>query len=205
MDEQLVQPIAVLKNSGSHEEVVQAVAEASVLAWLNAPEDPAWEAWLSGRFTKSVRRATPAQISAATEFALADVGVNEAQALGFAPMTYAEYPKVLSKMQVANTDFERTGRWIVDPYAEGPKLWLNVENEMTTGKTAAQVAHGLFAWLLRKSEEERRAWQGNGMPLSIAEVPASYFAKMRFVSVVTVNDAGFTEVDPHTTTVVVTE
>lgn len=197
----LVQAIAIEKNAGSHEDVVRAVALASVLAWILTPEDPRWKAWLAGRFTKSVRRGTAGQIAAAQEDAKAIVGCGEAVAYGFIPSTYEDMSKPLSKMQVSGSEFERSGQWIVE--SEGPAVWINSDIEMSTGKTAAQAAHGLFAWVLRLSDEERDHWVENGTPVTFLEVPAKEIkALAKLESAVPIVDAGFTEIDPGTMTVV---
>ena len=52
---ELVQPIVLLR-SGSHEDAVRCVAEASLRAYVSAPDLPDWEAWLAGSSTKTVRR-----------------------------------------------------------------------------------------------------------------------------------------------------
>lgn len=54
---ELVQPIVLLR-SGSHEDAVRCVAEASLRAYVSAPDLPEWRQWLAGSFTKTVRRAS---------------------------------------------------------------------------------------------------------------------------------------------------
>jgi hypothetical protein len=54
---ELVQPIILLR-SGSHEDAIRCVAEASLRAYVSAPDLPEWEQWLAGSFTKKVRRAS---------------------------------------------------------------------------------------------------------------------------------------------------
>lgn len=181
---------------------MHAVALASVLAWLETPEDPAWSEWLKGRFTKTVRRGTAGQFEAAAEFAVATVMVGEVEALGFIPMAYEDMPQPVTKMQVANLDRPKSELWI--RHAEGPTVWINEDAGMTTGKTAAQAAHGLFAWLLRQSESDRASWLAEGMPATIMSVPGDAFSAVATEAVVNICDAGFTEVEPGTETVVVT-
>ena len=55
---ELVQSIVLLR-SGSHEDAVRCVAEASLRAYVSAPDLPEWAEWLAGSFTKTVRRAKP--------------------------------------------------------------------------------------------------------------------------------------------------
>lgn len=199
---ELVQPIAISKGRGSHEEVVHAVALASVLAWLNHPDRPSWEQWLSGRFTKSVRRGTPSQMAAVSPLNMSFVRIGEVEAMGFEPMAYEDFPHHLSKMQVANTERPRADLWPV--YEEGPCIWVNEDLEMSTGKTAAQVAHGLFAWLLKRSEQERQDWL-EGIPLLIEPKPEASLRKITPErGGIWIEDAGLTETEPGSLTVVVT-
>lgn len=197
----LVQAIAIQKNAGSHEDVVRAVTLASVLAWTHTPEDPRWKAWLAGRFTKSVRRGTAGQIATAQEEAVSIVGCGEAVAYGFVPSTYEDMSKPLSKMQVSGSEFERSGQWIVE--AEGPVIYINSDIEMSTGKTAAQAAHGLFAWALRSGPIEVENWGHACNPVSMIEVNARDLRELaNMEGAVPITDAGFTEIDPGTMTVV---
>lgn len=198
----LVQAVAIQKNKGSHEDVIRAAALASVIAWVNSYEDPAWNSWLKGRFTKSVRRGTAGQIEAAVEFAASDVMVGEARALGFVPASYDDMLPPISKMQVSGTEYPRSEEpWTVD--FEGPAIYINSDIEMSTGKTAAQAAHGLFAWALRLSDEEREHWVGQGLPVTFFEVPAKEIIDLaELAGAVPIVDAGFTEIDPGSMTVV---
>jgi peptidyl-tRNA hydrolase len=175
---------------------------ASVIAWVMTPEAPEWNSWLRGRFTKSVRRGTAGQIVAAQEFAASHVEVGDAVALGFVPASYEDMPAVISKMQVSGTEYPRSEEpWIVD--FEGPSIYINSDIEMSTGKTAAQAAHGLFAWALRLSDEEREHWVALGLPVTFFEVPAKEIITLAELgSAVPIVDAGFTEIDPGTMTVV---
>jgi len=197
----LVQAVAIRKNVGSHQDVIRAVALASVIAWVTSYEDPAWSSWLKGRFTKSVRRGTAGQVEAAAEFAASDVMVGEARALGFVPSAYEDMVQPLPKMQVSGTEYPRSENWVVDP--EGPTIFINHNAEMSTGKTAAQAAHGLFAWALRLDQEGREHWVGQGFPVTFLEAPARQIKIMaELEGAVPIFDAGFTEIDPGTLTVV---
>lgn len=201
--EQLVQAIVVHKGRGTHEEVVQAVAKASVLAWLQTPELPSWEHWLSGRFTKTVRRASPAQIEALAPMVKATVTHGDVEAFAFEPMVYEDFPKPLAKAQVQGTDFPRAPSfyWSVDIH--GPVISLNKNSEMTTGKTAAQVAHAMFGWVLRQPPEVRERWLNRGMHYSIYELGPDAFEESVAGAEFTIEDAGFTEIEPGTITAAV--
>lgn len=198
---ELVQAIAIQKNKGSHQDVIRATALASVIAWVTSYEDQAWNQWLKGRFTKSVRRGTAGQFETAAEFAASDVMVGEAHALGFVPVSYDDMLPVLSKMQVSGTEYPRSELWVVDH--EGPVVYINSDIDMSTGKAAAQAAHGLFAWALRLDLEAREHWVGSGLPVTFLEAPAKEIKTLSGLGgAVPIVDAGFTEIDPGTMTVV---
>lgn len=207
---ELVQPIAVAK-AGSHESVVTAVASASVFAWFISRSNPRWEEWLSGRFTKTVRRCSVAKLDAFFE-AEKDSGdvtsliparweEDDAIALGCVPMTYEEMPEALRKMQVAEFNRERSGEWHPNP--KGPRIFINADLEMSTGKTAAQVAHGLFGFILAQTEDYREIWLNTHLPFEIAEVRDVAWKSAARRARVVINDAGLTEIEPGSATVAV--
>ena len=194
----LVQPIVVLQEDDTrHEAVVRAAADASVGAYQFA--HPNWERWLAGRFTKTVRRARPnefAKVIAAMEalgFPYSIKMTPHAQVAAFAPLTYEEFPKALSRTQVAGTDFEHEEAWGNAP-GRPITVYINPDVKMTTGKTAALVAHGLFGWRLRHLDAPWPVEYNVFSYVDISDIDAE----------VTIADAGFTEIDPGTITVKVT-
>lgn len=197
-----VQVIAVPKNRGTHEEVVVAVALASVLAWLNDLDNPNWKKWFSGRFTKSVRRGTPSQVGAVKEEAKAIVPVGGVEALGFAPVLYSEMKPPLTKMQVANFERDREST-TYRVNSLGPTLYVNEGLGMSTGKTAAQAAHALMGWALNQSVSEIEGWVLRGFQFSLFGVDSREFESKKILADLVIEDAGFTEVDPHSATVLV--
>lgn len=196
---ELVQPIAVAR-SGSHEDLIAAVAAASLAAYLDHGDDPAWEQWLAGRFTKSVRRGTTAQLEAMAPAALSVIKRGEAVAYGFAPMPYDEYPTPLRKMQVQGTERPRADHWADQG---NPSLLLNGDLGMSTGKAAAQAAHGLWIWWLAVDDSERQEWERSGRPFSVYERSGWLFHRSLDFTGLIVKDAGLTEIAPGTPTVAV--
>jgi peptidyl-tRNA hydrolase len=182
--------------------VVTAVALASVLALVATPEEPAWQAWLDNRWTKTVRRGTGPQLAAAEPFAAAQVEVGGARAYGFVPCTYDELPAPLVKMQVAF--FERDREGDLDDPGRGPVICVNPAVEMSTGKTAAQAAHGIFRWWVARSDQARAAWLASGHPVWVrtALSPAGWSEALRTAEG-TVNDAGLTEISRGALTIAV--
>lgn len=213
--ETFVQPIMLLVDKAdpaAHTDAVQAAALASVLAFAeetlsHAEPDPSWAAWLDGPFTKTVRRAD-AKIfgKLAEKFAgqeHADVAVGKARAMAFRPTTYGALSRHLSKLQVSGTDLpDRTTDHPVAAPEDSPVLTVNAGLGMSTGKTAAQAGHALFAWFLTLDTDARRHWYERGCPFTL-----DFAAPDRFESAAAdvpeellIVDAGRTEIDPGTAT-----
>lgn len=207
----LVQPIAVVPTA--HFDTVAAVAIASTLAAASADLDSPssnWHAWLERAFTKSVRRTRRAadvlRVRALCDETLdaSSFQVGESTAWAFPPMRYEAFPKDLSRLQVSGLDLPRDRtEHDVDPDApERPEVLISRDVAMTTGKTAAQVAHGLMVWmlLLREQSPERLAgWaERPGLRVRVAdldELPADPSES------ITIRDSGLTEITPNSATV----
>lgn len=219
-----VQPIVVSKNS-THEEAVEAVARASVAVWSEQatetfPNDN-YVQWLDGPFTKTVRRASMNEIARLLDYAedgqVPHVAISTADgkgtALAFPPMRYSEMPKLISKLQVHGTDFERaTNRRPLIERNENPAapvaIW--VDESLTTGKAAAAAAHALWAWLLPLAHtcafvDALDVWEAAGRPIVLHFVDAKFLAAVATTTNAhPIIDAGLTEVDPNTLTAVAT-
>jgi len=209
---ELVQQIAV-SNSGSHSDVVCAVARASAKLLLAEFDHPQMQAWLSGRFTKTVRRGSFAKVDALAESivpnATAGVGLlgddlseSIVRAVAFLPMARDEVPPALGKLRVADFNRPHDGNW--SEMNAGPSLFVNGDVEMSTGKTAAQVAHALCAWLLRLPPGGRLRWlHSDGTAFRVREVSGDEFDEDAKRAQVVIRDAGLTEVESGTATVLV--
>lgn len=200
----LVQPIAVLM--GTHEETVHAAALASVLRLIDGAGrgESSWQEWLDGLYTKSVRRVKSQtamdRLVAGTPHSLR-VTIGNASAIAFEPTT--EFSPEVKRLQVSGTEAERSGVW---PFVglRGPLVVINSQVAMTTGKTAAQVAHGLMGWFLRASNDERQLWVDHGYEFNITEsddLSSTPEGIEPDTDVLTIVDAGLTEVEPGTYTV----
>jgi peptidyl-tRNA hydrolase len=189
----------IAARAGSHEEVVVAAARASVRAWLMAPSEPGWEPWITGRFVKSVRRARPAEFERICSRALAVEVEGGARVASFAPIPMEEWWEPLRKLHVGQFERERSGVW--PPQEGGPRLLINPQIEMSTGKTAAQVAHALFAWTLRRDQGPRAEWAEAGLPFGV-ESGSSEFSSLIESWPIVIRDAGRTEIEPGTVTVI---
>jgi peptidyl-tRNA hydrolase len=215
----LVQPIVLLvdKNDpAGHRDSILAAAIASTEAYAKAldsgaGQDDAWALWLSGRFTKSVRRADLKTFTklAADENLITEsfITVGKAKALAYRPVSYEELAKPLSRLQVSGTDLPDVPSTAPSRQRSGdPVIVLNGALGMSTGKSAAQAAHALFAWQLNRgtADAELASIQLASTGLIIAS--ADEFEALRTVAAgPLIVDAGLTEIDPNTATAFVIE
>ena len=199
-----VQPIVLLVDKtdpAAHRDAVAAAAVASVSAYAATGDSEAWDNWLYGRFTKTVRRANPTTFARLAATAPSGpVSVGQAQAIAYEPVTYEQMPKDLGKLQVSGTqlpDGEPA------PWPEGaPVIFLNADLEMSTGKASAQAAHALLSWYLELPFAEQLAWQDAGNPAGVRFVSADRFSALAEseTSGPLIVDAGMTEIEPDTAT-----
>ncbi|MCL2091978.1 MAG: hypothetical protein FWH11_12415 [Micrococcales bacterium] len=200
----LVQPIVVDK-AGTHLATIRAAAVASVLCWYAGRLDEVWAVWLSGPFTKTVRRAKTAQVLALAQMP-GSVTVGRPGDPGFAvalpPVRYTDLPREIVRLQVSGTDLPR------DPALAGDDdcpVALLLRDDLTTGKAAAQAAHALMAWALPKADgmggEVDALVEHAGPPVSLVD-PELLEKAARRPGTVAIRDNGLTEVEPDTLTAV---
>jgi peptidyl-tRNA hydrolase len=200
-----VQPIVVAK-SGHHEETVWLGARASAAIYLEEKVlgDPLsheeatrlayrFHLWLSGPFTKTVRRASQAQMEAVirwarvtrtpfVRFASGDA-VEGSAAIALPPMRYGDLPRRIARLQVSGTDLPRLGTgWSAWQgglkRSQGwPPVDLFVDEQLTTGKATAQAAHALWMWML---DIERAGTATTASPALLAWADAGYPASLTF-------------------------
>lgn len=197
----LVQPIIVM-NTGSHENVVTGVALACYISYgmRNNPQAPVydWDKWLAGPFTKSVRRADEKlwkKIKAEHSCVSASIGTGEDASLvmAFGPME-TPFPKPIQRCQVTGTEMPRRG-W--DTLAiNGFFLAINPDVVMSTGKTAAQVAHAYLGYAIAFPDAE--------FSIRITNDPEVFntLKNENIDNKIMIKDAGFTEIEPGTLTVI---
>lgn len=197
----------------SRTSALEAAAAAAVAVCL--ADEPSWEdplrAWIDGRIRKVSRRARGAHWEAVQALPGVTVTVDGASARALVPGRVVDTPKEVSRLQISGSELPADEPGPVP--AGVPTLWLNPTVEMTAGKAAAQVGHAsmLLAALIRDPEyfatwattdyrcavrtPTRARWES----LHPGDDPAGAW---RSRGVVAVRDAGFTEVDPGTVTVI---
>jgi peptidyl-tRNA hydrolase len=161
----------------------------------------AMRGWQDARIRKVVRRARGAEWRRAA--ALPGITVTGAAAVVrvFPPVLLDEVPKDLAKLQVTGTDLEDPEELpALEPGV--PVLWVNPGLEMSTGKTMAQVGHGVHLAWFELSDADRAAWQEDGFPLAVRTASAARWKELMASGLPVVQDAGFTEIDPGSYTVI---
>ena len=215
----LVQPIVLLvdKNDpASHLDTVLAAAIASVDAYVTAispgaVQHESWAQWLSGRFTKSARRAdlkTFTRLAADENFKRESlITIGKAKAMAYAPALYEDMPKSLMRLQVSGTDLpDEPATASVRKRSGDPVIVLNGDLGMSTGKSAAQAAHALFAWQLNRGLDDAELASLQLASTGLVIVSAEEFTALRTVAAgPLIVDAGLTEIAPNTATAFVIE
>ena len=169
--------------------------------------------WISGRIRKVSRRARGAHWRAVQDLPGLTVTVGGAQVRAMLPGRVADMPKELTRLQISGSELEPDDPG--PPPGGTPVLWLNPNVEMSAGKTSAQVGHAsmIMAARLHGCGEDAALgrWAGTGYRCAVRTPEPSLWRELhpgddperawRDRHVVAVRDAGFTEVDPGTVTV----
>lgn len=207
-------PIVVRKSKtglSRHIDVLEAAARA-VVTFLDDPRSqPGGEwsdavaYWRDGAIRKVVRRGDGKKLEDARALGSVTVsfGGNEdyapAESSVFPPGPVSPLPPQLSKLQVGGTEFPDEGETSVPAAEAVVTIELSPLVTLTTGKAAAQVAHGAQLAFEQMSPEQRDRWREADFSLRVVTPSeADWRTASRPVSVI---DAGFTEVDGPTETV----
>ena len=190
-----------------------AAARAVVLLCLDerAEADGLWapglDAWCDARIRKIARRARGKQWSDVQGLWGVTAEHDGCEARAFVPGRVGDVDPRVKKLQIGGTDVD--GELLSgDPSGggEGLCLWINPGLDMTVGKAAAQVGHASMLGVALFSLDEAQTWYTAGCPLDVrlasAERWAALVAAAERGAVAAVRDAGFTEVEPGSVTVI---
>jgi peptidyl-tRNA hydrolase len=166
-------------------------------------------AWLDNRIRKVARRARGAHWEAVQDLPGVTVEVDGAQARALLPGRVADTPKEVARLQISGSELppDEPG-----PVPAGvPLLLLNPRVPMTVGKAAAQVGHATMILAALLDDERLAGWAAQGYRTAVRTATAAHWKELhpgddpegawRRDGVIAVRDAGFTEVDPGTITV----
>jgi peptidyl-tRNA hydrolase len=161
----------------------------------------AMRGWQDARIRKVVRRARGAEWRRAEALSGITVTGTTAVVRVFPPVLLDEVPKDLAKLQVTGTDLEDPEELpALEPGV--PVLWVNPGLEMSTGKTMAQVGHGAHLAWFELSAADRKAWEADDFRLAVRTASPAVWTELMGSGLPVVQDAGFTEIDPGSYTVI---
>ena len=119
----------------------------------------------------------------------------------FPPAPVDAVPGEIANLQVSGTDFEDPEELpALEPGV--PVLWLNPGLEMSSGKAMAQCGHAAqLAWW-ELSAEARKEWAAADFALAVRTASPARWKALLASGLPVVQDAGFTEVEPGSRTVI---
>ncbi len=166
----------------------------------------AYVGWLDARMRKIARRARGAQWRTAEEVAGVSCSASGCRARAFVPGPVDDVDPRLGRLQIGGTELDRDQP---GPPPQGvPVVWIDGGLEMSLGKAAAQVGHGVMSLAAVLSRSRLEEWIGEGLPLAVREADAATWralavgARAGDPGTAGVVDAGYTEVAPGSLTVV---
>ncbi|WP_408016060.1 peptidyl-tRNA hydrolase [Rhodococcus artemisiae] len=197
--------------------LLEAAAVATVALCLDprvgAGEDGAageWQdaflAWNDARIRKVSRRARGAHWRAAQDVDGVTVDRDGAQARALVPGPVGRLDPRIARLQIGGTDLPHDDPGDVPDGV--PVLWVNAALGMTVGKAAAQVGHASMLLAGALDVDSARAWAATGFRCAVRDADRDRWAELVVMAAegtgVPVRDAGFTEVEPGSMTVIVT-
>lgn len=167
----------------------------------------AMDAWCDARIRKIARRARGAQWQAAQDVPGVTADCDGAQARAYVPGRVGDVDRRIAKLQIGGTE---VGGDMPGDDAPGSRdglvLWINPSLDMTVGKTAAQVGHASMLGVRLLTLDEAARWYEAGCPLDVREASADRWTESIGAAeagrAVVVQDAGFTEIEPGSITVI---
>lgn len=197
--------------------LLEAAAAAALVVCLHEdarPGGPWYEplhTWTSGHIRKVARRARGAHWEAVQKLPGVTVEVEGAEARALVPCRVGDLPREVSRLQISGSDLPAD-----DPGPapdDRPVLLLNPEVTMSAGKAAAQVGHATMLLAALLDPIELAAWGTRHYRCAVRVADREEWAHATAAlarpheaweehGLVAVRDAGFTEVEPGTVTVV---
>jgi peptidyl-tRNA hydrolase len=182
--------------------------------------DPEWAeaigSYVQGHIRKVTRRARGASWQATANLPGLTLSQGSTEVRVMRPGPVDELDKRIAKLQVGGTDAP-----IDEPSAEPSSagsliVWVPPEPQMTLGKTMAQTGHaGMIAAALLAGDDSEllRSWLAAGCPVRVRRAEQQEWAELVAVAgngehgwrsgrLLAVRDAGFTEIDPGTITII---
>lgn len=196
-------------------DLLAAAAGASVAVCLDPRAQPggAWHpelsTWIAGRIRKVARRARGSHWRAVQDLPGITVSIGDAEVRALLPSRVADAPKEVRRLQISGSEVAAAEE--TTPPDDVPLLLLNPRAPMTVGKAAAQVGHATMLLAAFLDETEVARWGERGYSCSVRTATPEQWDDLlpgddpewawRERGVLAARDAGFTEIDPGTITV----
>lgn len=190
-----------------------AAAQAAVRVCLDpraesdGPWAPGLDAWCDARIRKIARRARGKHWTDVQGLWGVTAECDGAQVRAFVPGRVGDVDRRIGRLQIGGTDVD--GDLADAASADEPGglcLWLNPSLEMSVGKTAAQVGHASMLGVSLLSLDEARSWYKAGCPLDVLQADGERWSQLVAEAdrgeAAAVRDAGFTEIEPGSVTVI---
>lgn len=158
--------------------------------------------WLAGRIRKHVRRARGAAWHRVAALDGVTVARDGAEVRALLPYPLDALPRDLARLQLEGLELEDPARRpCVDAVADGPVVASICPHPvLPTGKAAAAAAHAAQLAAGRMSPARLARWAAAGFPVSVEHPDADRWPRLRATAPVEIVDAGYTVVEPNTTT-----
>jgi peptidyl-tRNA hydrolase len=177
----------------------------AILADERSTGDGEWAeamaAWQDAQIRKVVRRARGGEWRKAAELPGITVTRATAEVRVYPPIPLDGWPKELLKLQVSGTSLEDPEPPPPPDLAE-PVLWLNPALEMSAGKAMAQCGHAAHLAWFDLPDAARKSWRDSAFALSVRTPSPARWKTLLTSGLPVVQDAGFTEIDPGSNTVI---
>jgi peptidyl-tRNA hydrolase len=194
--------------------LLEAAAQAALALCLDERSAPggvwhgAVSAWVAGHIRKVARRARGSHWQAVQDLPGITVEVAGAEVRALVPCTVGQLAREVTRLQISGSDLppDEPG----PAPADLPLLLLNPGVAMTVGKAAAQVGHATMLLASLLGETALARWGARGYRCAVRTPVAAEWAReypedpqrtWAEGGVVAVRDAGFTEIEPGTVTV----
>ena len=158
--------------------------------------------WTDGAIRKHCRRARGVAWERVGALPGLTASVSGAEVRALVPTALDALPRDVARLQLTGSELDDPAAApVVDPVPGGP-LVVSVcpEPFLPLGKAAAACGHAAQLSALRMPPGRLDAWSAAGFPVVVEHPDVARWARLRSSAPVAVVDAGFTVVEPGTTT-----